>query len=222
MSALVSDHYGSTFDMTGEYGNFQISELFSLFKKDQQIHLRYPAYLKKPSGTTGDDYITVQIVGEDKQTYGQLLVKSDAESGYVYNVIPTDEDGQNKSEAMVISDDPDNYNPEIFQTILVRVDPKDAKLDLAQAGDRVYLRVTYHAVKIPTIDAKSIADVTQDYDGMGPRYSPGLMKKVLDREGLIKKLRDDRYFEKPCVKARKKSQRARIRNRSRRGRMELN
>ena len=48
------------------------------------------------------------------------------------------------------------------------------------------------------------------------------LKKVLDKEGLIKKLRDDRYFEKPCVKARKKSQRARIRNRSRRGRMELN
>ena len=48
------------------------------------------------------------------------------------------------------------------------------------------------------------------------------LKKVLDKEGLIKKLRDDRYFEKPCVKAREKSQRARIRNRSRRGRMELN
>ena len=48
------------------------------------------------------------------------------------------------------------------------------------------------------------------------------LKKVLDKEGLIKKLRDDRYVEKPCVKARKKSQRARIRNRSRRGRMELN
>ena len=48
------------------------------------------------------------------------------------------------------------------------------------------------------------------------------LKRVLDKEGLIKKLRDDRYFEKPCVKARKKSQRAHIRNRSRRGRMELN
>ena len=48
------------------------------------------------------------------------------------------------------------------------------------------------------------------------------LKKVLDKEGLIKKLRDDRYFEKPCVKARKKSARARIRMRSRRGRMELN
>ena len=48
------------------------------------------------------------------------------------------------------------------------------------------------------------------------------LKKVLDKEGLIKQLRDDRYFEKPCVKARKKSQRAPIRNRSRRGRMELN
>ena len=48
------------------------------------------------------------------------------------------------------------------------------------------------------------------------------LKRVLDKEGLIKKLRDDRYFEKPCVKTRKKSQRARIRNRSRRGRMELN
>ena len=48
------------------------------------------------------------------------------------------------------------------------------------------------------------------------------LKRVLDKEGLIKKLRDDRYFEKPCVKARKKSLRARIRNRSRRGRMELN
>ena len=48
------------------------------------------------------------------------------------------------------------------------------------------------------------------------------LKKVLDKEGLIKKLRDDRHFAKPCVKARKKSQRARIRSRSRRGRMELN
>ena len=48
------------------------------------------------------------------------------------------------------------------------------------------------------------------------------LKKVLDKEGVVKKLRDDRYFEKPCVKVRKKSQRARIRNRSRRGRMELN
>ena len=48
------------------------------------------------------------------------------------------------------------------------------------------------------------------------------LKRVLDKEGLIKKLRDDRYFEKPCVKARKTSQRARIRNRSRRGRLELN
>jgi len=48
------------------------------------------------------------------------------------------------------------------------------------------------------------------------------MKKLLDREGVIKKIRNDRYFEKPCVKARKKSQNARIRNRSRRGRMELN
>ena len=48
------------------------------------------------------------------------------------------------------------------------------------------------------------------------------LKKAMDKEGIIKHLRDTRYFEKPCVKARKKSQRARIRNRSRRGRMELN
>ena len=48
------------------------------------------------------------------------------------------------------------------------------------------------------------------------------MKKILDREGVVKKIRNDRYFEKPCVKARKKSQNARIRNRSRRGRRELN
>ena len=48
------------------------------------------------------------------------------------------------------------------------------------------------------------------------------MKKILDREGVVKKIRNDRYFEKPCVKARTKSQNARIRNRSRRGRMELN
>ena len=42
------------------------------------------------------------------------------------------------------------------------------------------------------------------------------LKKILDKEGVIKTLRDQRYFEKPCVKARKKSARARIRNRSRR------
>ena len=48
------------------------------------------------------------------------------------------------------------------------------------------------------------------------------MKKILDKEVLLKTIRDQRYFEKPFVKARKKSQRSRIRNRSRRGRMELN
>ena len=42
------------------------------------------------------------------------------------------------------------------------------------------------------------------------------LKKILDKEGIIKTLRDQRYFEKPCVKARKKSARACIRARSRR------
>ena len=28
------------------------------------------------------------------------------------------------------------------------------------------------------------------------------LKKILDKEGIIKTLRDQRYFEKPCVKAR--------------------
>ena len=47
------------------------------------------------------------------------------------------------------------------------------------------------------------------------------LKKILDKEGIIKTLRDQRYFEKPCVKARKKSARARIRNRSRRRSQEM-
>ena len=47
------------------------------------------------------------------------------------------------------------------------------------------------------------------------------LKKILDKEGLLKTLRDTRYFEKPCVKARKKSARARIRNRSRRRMQEM-
>ena len=47
------------------------------------------------------------------------------------------------------------------------------------------------------------------------------LKKILDKEGIIKTLRDQRYFEKPCVKARKKSARARIRNRSRRRSIEM-
>ena len=47
------------------------------------------------------------------------------------------------------------------------------------------------------------------------------LKKILDKEGVIKTLRDQRYFEKPCVKARKKSARARIRNRSRRRSVEM-
>ena len=47
------------------------------------------------------------------------------------------------------------------------------------------------------------------------------LKKILDKEGLLKTLSDTRYFEKPCVKARKKSARARIRNRSRRRMQEM-
>ena len=47
------------------------------------------------------------------------------------------------------------------------------------------------------------------------------LKKILDKEGLLKTLRDQRYFEKLCVKARKKSARARIRARSRRRSQEM-
>ena len=31
------------------------------------------------------------------------------------------------------------------------------------------------------------------------------LKKILDKEGIIKTLRDQRYFEKPCVKARNRA-----------------
>ena len=37
------------------------------------------------------------------------------------------------------------------------------------------------------------------------------LKKVMDKEGLLKQLRNNRYYEKPCVKLRLKSARARIR-----------
>ena len=42
------------------------------------------------------------------------------------------------------------------------------------------------------------------------------MKKILDKEGLMKQLRAGRYFEKPCEKERRKSARARARARARR------
>ena len=42
------------------------------------------------------------------------------------------------------------------------------------------------------------------------------LKKIMDKEGLLKQLRNNRYFEKPCEKARRKSARARIRSNSRR------
>ena len=40
------------------------------------------------------------------------------------------------------------------------------------------------------------------------------LKKAMDKEGIIKQLRADRYFEKPSEKKRKKSARARSRARS--------
>ena len=40
------------------------------------------------------------------------------------------------------------------------------------------------------------------------------LKKAMDKEGIIKQLRAERYFEKPSEKARKKSARARARARS--------
>ena len=42
------------------------------------------------------------------------------------------------------------------------------------------------------------------------------LKKILDKEGLMKQLRANRYFEKPCEKKRRKSARARARLFSRR------
>ena len=47
------------------------------------------------------------------------------------------------------------------------------------------------------------------------------LKKIMDKEGLLKQLRNNRYYEKPCEKARRKSARARIRNNSRRGMREM-
>ena len=42
------------------------------------------------------------------------------------------------------------------------------------------------------------------------------LKKILDKEGLMKQLRANRYFEKPSEKQRRKSSRARSRAMSRR------
>ena len=42
------------------------------------------------------------------------------------------------------------------------------------------------------------------------------LKKVMDREGMMKQLRANRYFEKPCEKRRRKAARARSRTISRR------
>ena len=47
------------------------------------------------------------------------------------------------------------------------------------------------------------------------------LKKIMDKEGLLKQLRNNRYYEKPSEKARRKSARARIRNNSRRGMREM-
>ena len=41
------------------------------------------------------------------------------------------------------------------------------------------------------------------------------LKKIMDKEGMMKQLRANRYFEKPCEKKRKKSARARSRMASR-------
>ena len=41
------------------------------------------------------------------------------------------------------------------------------------------------------------------------------MKKILDKEGIMKQIRANRYFEKPSEKKRKKAARARIRTFSR-------
>ena len=41
------------------------------------------------------------------------------------------------------------------------------------------------------------------------------LKKILDKEGMIKQLRANRYFEKPSEKKRRKSARARVRSISR-------
>ena len=38
------------------------------------------------------------------------------------------------------------------------------------------------------------------------------LKKIMDKEGMIKQLRANRYFEKPSEKKRRKSARARSRN----------
>lgn len=37
------------------------------------------------------------------------------------------------------------------------------------------------------------------------------LKKIMDKEGMMKQLRNNRYFEKPSEKRRKKSARARAR-----------
>ncbi|MFO7871382.1 MAG: 30S ribosomal protein S21 [Kiritimatiellia bacterium] len=38
------------------------------------------------------------------------------------------------------------------------------------------------------------------------------LKKIMDKEGMMKELRSNRYFEKPSEKKRRKSARARARN----------
>jgi len=153
------------------YDNFSYEELFVIFKPNQTITLRYPAYVNysAPDGTTHN--LTVQklvmagngsVTAEDISTGWEVVSPDDdAEVAAVVE--------QLRAEMLTVPNVPDDFNPDFATKI------KFTSLVPSTSAPQVKIKIKYQR---PRMERKSNYE---EIDGIGPKYSPSLMLDTLNR-----------------------------------------
>lgn len=177
------------YDTTGKIEAFSVTEEFVVFKREQVIRLNDVGFfiVKNRNGSTDEPHslkVTAIITGESGSEERELsrgsvgFQKCDRDGN-----IENEDQGvtQAKAEAMTKSSDA-TFDPDFAAYVKINAFGSNS----GQLGEsRFKVRIKYQRYK------KSVLEEQTIIEGVGPRYSPGLMQSVLDRIDLLENKNSD-------------------------------
>ena len=179
----------TSYDTTGKLEAFSVTEEFVVFKAEQVIRLSDIGFyiVKNRNGSTDEPHslkVTAIVSGESgseekELSRGSVGFQKCDRNGNIEN---EDQDvTQAKAEAMTKSSD-STFDPDFASYIKINAFGSSS----GQLGEsRFKVRIKYQRYKRSVLEDQTIIE------GVGPRYSPGLMQSVLDRIDLLESKNSD-------------------------------
>lgn len=181
------------YDFSGNNVKFLVeSEIFSVFKEHQKVTLKHPAYTARPGseGTIVSSYFSVKLIDEATGEAVKSFTHSpEARAGLTYTIVDDEKSDTAKSDAMCENTDT-TYNPDVAQVLQINYFGEGS----AQTKSKFRIVVMYHAIRMDWTrvrDQSELYDKYQD-DPDHPRYSPALMRNLMDRVSAIESVSANR------------------------------